>query len=121
MISSESVIETPDICDVFKDTESTGKTTILLEKPIASVRNDTYVIKKTMGKIWTRKLNERKQAFWNELKNMKRSQLYEDSLNDVPVYIPKPFKYRPLPTETPKQKEMLTFHVLVCMSALIVP
>jgi hypothetical protein len=52
-----------------------------------------YNIRKPILSLWKRKLNERKQSFWNYLRFQNTSVFYETWLdNDIPVL---PNKFRP--------------------------
>ena len=59
-----------------------------------------------MNKIWRNNLNQRKQAFWNMLKNENTSVIYVDWFSRENAIIPKKFQSKTFPNEPEEQKKI---------------
>ena len=63
-------------------------------------------IKKSIITTWKRKLNDRKQAYWNNLKLTKTTAIYEKwALEDIPV-MPRKFRPKAIPGENADDKDI---------------
>ena len=65
--------------------------TLLNDTNAIWIKNEAFKIRRSMNKIWRNNLN-RKQAFWNMLKNENTSVIYVDWFSSDNAIIPKKFQ-----------------------------
>ena len=85
--------------------------TLLNDTNAIWIKNEAFRIRKSMNKIWRNNLNQRKQAFWNMLKNENTSVIYVDWFSRENAIIPKKFQSKTFanePEELKKIKEALS-------------
>ena len=70
------------------------------------IKNEAFRIPRSMNKIWCNNLNQRKQAFWNMLKNDNTSVIYVDWFSRDNTIIPNKFQSKTFPTEPEEQKKI---------------
>ena len=87
----------------------------MIDIPDATLLNDTnaiwikkeaFRIRRSMNKMWQNNLNQRKQAFWNMLKNENTSVIYVNWFSRDKPIIPKKFQSKTFPSEPEEQKKI---------------
>ena len=69
------------------------------------IKNEAFRIWRNMNKIWHNNLNQRKQAFWNMLKNENTSVIYVDWFSRENAIIPKKFQSKMFPNKPDRGAE----------------
>lgn len=80
--------------------------TLLNDTNTIWIKNEAFRIRRSMNKIWRNNLNQRKQAFWNMLKNENTSVIYVDWFSRDNAIIPKKFQSKTFPNEPEEQKKI---------------
>ena len=80
--------------------------TLLNDTNAICIKKEAFRIQRNMNKIWHNNLNQRKQAFWNMLKNENTSVIYVDWFSRDNAIIPKKFQSKPFPNEPEEQKKI---------------
>ena len=80
--------------------------TLLNNTNAICIKKEAFRIRKNMNKIWRNNLNQRKQAFWNMLKNENTSVIYVDWSSRDNAIIPKKFQSKTFPNEPEEQKKI---------------
>ena len=95
--------------------------TLLNDTNAIWIKNEAFRIRKSMNKIWRNNLNQRKQAFWNMLKNENTSVIYVDWFSRENAIIPKKFQSKTFanePEELKKIKEALSLEKMKAQAKL---
>ena len=80
--------------------------TLLNDTNAIWIKNEAFRIRRSMNKIWRNNLNQRKQAFWNMLKNENTSVIYVDWFSRDNAIIPKKFQSKTFPNEPEELKKI---------------
>lgn len=80
--------------------------TLLNDTNAIWIQKEAFRIRRNMNKIWRNNLNQRKQAFWNMLKNENTSVIYVDWFSRDNAIIPKKFQSKTFPNEPEEQKKI---------------
>lgn len=80
--------------------------TLLNDTNAIWIKNEAFRIRKSMNKIWRNNLNQRKQAFWNMLKNENTSVIYVDWFSRENAIIPKKFQSKTFANEPEELKKI---------------
>ena len=80
--------------------------TLLNDTNAIWIKKEAFRIRRNMNKIWRNNLNQRKQAFWNMLKNENTSVIYVDWFSRDSAIIPKKFQSKTFPNEPEEQKKI---------------
>lgn len=95
--------------------------TLLNDTNAVWIKNEAFRIRKSMNKIWRNNLNQRKQAFWNMLKNENTSVIYVDWFSRENAIIPKKSQSKTFanePEELKKIKEALSLEKMKAQAKL---
>ena len=95
--------------------------TLLNDTNAIWIKNEAFRIRRSMNKIWRNNLNQRKQAFWNMLKNENTSVIYVDWFSRENAIIPKKFQSKTFanePEELKKIKEALSLEKMKAQAKL---
>ena len=95
--------------------------TLLNDTNAIWIKNEAFRIRKSMNKIWRNNLNQRKQAFWNMLKNENTSVIYVDWFSRENAIISKKFQSKTFanePEELKKIKEALSLEKMKAQAKL---
>ena len=79
--------------------------TLLNDTNAIWIKNEALRIRRSMNKIWRNNLNQRKQAFWNMLKNENTSVIYVDWFSRENAIIPKKFRSKTFANEPEELKK----------------
>ena len=80
--------------------------TLLNDTNTIWIKNEALKVRRSMNKMWRNNLNQRKQAFWNMVKNENTSVIYVDWFSQDKPIIPKKFRSRTFTNEPEEQKKI---------------
>ena len=95
--------------------------TLLNDTNAIWIKNEAFRIRRSMNKIWRYNLNQRKQAFWNMLKNENTSVIYVDWFSRENAIIPMKFQSKTFanePEDLNKIKEALSLEKMKAQAKL---